>query len=52
MNDLNKEAVEEALASVELEDLKVSEDVIQDALDEKKDIKLVRNKGEKCDGKS
>ena len=25
---------------------------IQDALDEKKDIKLVRNKGEKCDGKS
>lgn len=50
MNDLNKEAVEEALASVELEDLTVSNEVIKDVLDEKKDTKLIRVKGDKSNG--
>lgn len=52
MSDLKKEAVEEALANVELEDLKVSSDVIKDALDEEKNVILKRSKGEKSNGKS
>ena len=52
MNDLKKEAVEEALANVELEDLKVSNRVILDVLDESKDKILIRVKGEKHDRKS
>ena len=52
MSDLKKEAVEEALANVELEDLKVSSYVIKDALDEEKDVTLKRSKGEKSNGKS
>ena len=35
-----------------LEDLKVSSDVIKDALDEEKDVTLKRSKGEKSNGKS
>ena len=50
MNDNNKEAIEEALANVELEDLKVSEEVIEEVL--KSDGKLVREKGEQSNGKS
>ncbi len=52
MSDLKKEAVEEALASVELEDLTVSNEVIKDALDEEKNVTLKRSKGEKSNGKS
>lgn len=43
---------EEALANVELEDLKVSSYVIKDALDEEKNVTLKRSKGEKSNGKS
>ncbi len=49
MNE-NKEAIVEALASLELENLKVSEEVIEEVL--KSDGKLVREKGEQSNGKS
>ncbi len=49
MNE-NNEAIVEALASLELENLKVSEEVIEEVL--KSDGKLVREKGEQSNGKS
>ncbi len=52
MNDNNKEAIEEALANVELEDLKVSEEVIEEVLKKSSDMKLTRNKGENKNGRS
>lgn len=52
MNDNNKEAIEEALANVELEDLKVSEEVIEEVLKNSSDMKLTRNKGENKNGRS
>ena len=52
MNDNNKEAIEEALANVELEDLKVSEEVIEEELKKNSGMKLIRNKGENKNGKS
>lgn len=52
MNDNNKEAIEEALANVELEDLKVSEEVIEEVLKKNSGMKLIRNKGENKNGRS
>ena len=49
MNE-NNEAIVEALASLELENLKVSEEVIEEVL--KSAGKLVREKGEQSNGKS
>ncbi len=48
----NKEAIEEALANVELEDLKVSGEVIQEVLKDTSEMKLIRNKGGNKDGRS
>ena len=52
MNDNNKEAIEEALANVELEDLKVSEEVIEEVLKKSSGMKLIRNKRENKNGRS
>ena len=49
---VNKEAIEEALANVELEDLKVSEEVIQEVLKDTSEMKLTRNKGGNKGGRS
>ena len=51
MNE-NKEAIVEALASLELENLKVSEEVIEEVLKKNSGMKLIRNKGENKNGRS